>query len=523
MTSNIPKICAKDLVKDIFQDGVESDSPEEWKFGNYFRRFKSFCLTECVSEGSNRPNDKKCNHCGAVHMLVSADLPCKHWILKKTILQVAGTDIFEESEYLQEEVARNNEEGITAYKHYCESGKTSYKGNNVCLSCKKKCDWIYIHPRLGTMTINIYWQNARKVIQSLPYIDTLSVSHLAKKNSEAFAKRCQQLYGSYKNQQDNLAETRENVVRPSILKFIEFLRYEIGFDFNDEDDSHDEVSYCVGCRCGHKDCLGLDCACHTMVDVEVNGKIVRVNKCNGLSMVCFQCNQKFAICEFNKYITLLKNDKHLLTDTINFQGMKCNRCFMRSCVNGNGFSFPNEIASSMRRVEKKAGRYSQRQMIVVKKKEGALKRKLSYRSISLDDYDNALKKVREEADEGVITEQDNVNAFIKAHKVKAKPIRSYYDTHKTLPNLLREIKDLKEKVNEIDNKSCVQKVWDNLFKRRRILQGEEKATAEMYVKYFAKSSHEKEKVIDVDMKENEFFVKIHKKSKNQKMETIKPR
>ena len=500
MTSNIPKICANDLLKDILEDGVDMDFPEDWKFGNYFLRFKSYCLTQCVSEGSNRPNDRKCNHCESVHTLGCGETYCKHWILSKTISDISHSGVFEECEYLDEEIIAN--------KHNCLN---NYKEQHICLTCKKKCKWIYIPPRLGAMTINIYWQNARKIIRSLPYIDDLTVGHLAKKNSQCFARRCQQLYGSYKNQQDNLAETRENVVRPSILKFIEFLRYEIDFDLNEEDQSHDEVSYCIGCRCGHKDCLGVDCACHTMVDVVVNGKTVSVNKCNGLSIVCFQCHQKFAICEFNKYITSMKNDRDVLTNTIKYQGMKCNRCFMRSCGGGRGFSLNKEISKSMEHVTKKVGRYSVKQMKSVKSKERVWKRRFSSRSISLDEFQYGIDKVREEGDEGVITEQDNIDAFNKARKLKVRPVLTYFETHKRLPNLLGKIKELKKKVNEIDTKTDVVKVWDKLKKKRKLLQGEEKERAESYVEHFIKASARKGKSVEIDMKENEFFVKIHNK------------
>lgn len=503
MTSNIPKICANDLVKDILEDGVDMEFPEEWKFGNYFRRFKSYCLTQCVSEGSNRPNDRKCNHCGAVHTLGCGETYCKHWILAKTVHDISNSNIFEECEYLEEEV--------TANQHNCLN---NYKEENICLSCKEICKWIYIPPRLGAMTINIYWQNARKIIQSLPYIDELTVGHLAKKNSSCFARRCQQLYGSYKNQQDNLAETRENIVRPSILKFMEFLRYEIEFDFNEEDQSNAEVSYCIGCRCGHTDCLELDCSCHSIVDVKINGKIIPVNKCKGLSMVCAQCRQKFAICEFSKYITSIKKDRNFLTDTIEKQMMKCNRCFMRSCFGGRGFSLNKEIAKSMEHVTKKVGRYSIKQMKSVKSKERVWRRKFTSRSISLDEFQSGIEKVREEGDEGVITEQDNIDAFYKARKLKVRPVLTYYETHKRLPSLLGKIKELKEKVHEIDTKTGVVQVWDKLRKKRKLLQGEEKERAECYVKHFIKASARKGKSVEVDMKESEFFVKISNKFKN---------
>ena len=154
---------------------------------------------------------------------------------------------------------------------------------------------------------------------------------------------------------------------------------------------------------------------------------------------------------------------------------------MRACLGGRGFSLNKEITKSMERVTKKAGRYSMKQMKSVKNKERVWKRKFSSRSISLDEFQSGINKIREEGDEGVITEQDNVDAFQKAHKLKVRPVLTYYETHKRLPGLLEKIKDLKEKVNEIDTKTGVVQVWDKLRKKRKLLQGEEKERAECYV------------------------------------------
>lgn len=288
----------------------------------FFADFQHYISNECTNERSNALYDKHCSNCSITFEKCNKKgKHLKKWIEKKgktnTPLRI---------------LPQNNE--------------------NICPTC---CNCLTLRRRkLKANTTTTYWDTSKRLLSAHPNHDEMTVEDLIIKHLSNFVTRNQVFWGSYRNSHDNSFNARENLIKPSLKRFIGWLRKRMNFDTKNEDKSNDEVTFCLRCKCGHKDCLQLgNFSCHRLTKcIFADGSVKEVSICKGEkhSYICRDCKQKYPICCYSRW-WLVNQKSSQFEQKLRTRSFECNMCFCKNVYSGYQLSDMSEVLKR----NKKAG------------------------------------------------------------------------------------------------------------------------------------------------------------------------
>lgn len=427
-------------VSNLFQQHV--------KINGYYTKFQAYVIT-CKNDRTNQLKDRQCEKCGATYRQCnprSKDRRCYKWCL------------------LGNQCESHDDTKPTTPFSKCRMKGCGGHSIEVCRTLKES-------------TARTYWGVLTPIINAHPLFNEWAVHDLISKNMVGFIKRCQKFYGTVKNAHDinNPSQKRENMIKPSLTRFIEWLRKETGYDRIDEDRTDVETTHCSNCRCGHPECYRLGkYSCHKKMThvkiVDGDIKIYKQEVCKYGAFRCSCCQQYYAICQYRHWLT--RNEGYSM------RGCVCNNCSVKSTLSRKSYHKPN-VQEKVRYLElqpsPKAGPSDLDKKVIQSTEFIELQRLYIDKQIGEEEY-NKRKKLLEaplrtkedvkqfEKDQ----KEQEIQAAKKIHELAEKGIiyEPFLSIHQTWSKMRKDIPKLKRKYCNIVNigrlKASIQKTVDVL-------------------------------------------------------------
>jgi len=324
---------------------------------------------------------------------------------------------------------------------------------------------------LKKSTAKTYWGVLAPIISAHPLFNEWVIEDLISKNMVGFIKRCQKFYGTVKNAHDinNPSQKRENMIKPSLTRFIEWLRKEVGYDRISEDRTDVETTHCSNCRCGHPECFQLGkYSCHKKITrvkiIDGDIKIYHQEVCKHGAFRCSCCQQYYAVCQYRHWLT--RNEGYSMRSCM------CNHCEVKKTLSRKAYHKPN-VQEQVRYLElqpsPKAGASDVEKKVIQSKEFIELHSLYMNKQIDREEYKKRKKllhapmqtKENEKKFEKDQKEQE-IEAAKKIHALAKQGViyEPYLTIHQTWTKMKKDIPKLKRKYSNIVDigklKACIQ-------------------------------------------------------------------
>ena len=447
----------------------------------YYKKFEQYVIT-CKNDRTNQIKDKHCITCNTTYRQCNprskANL-CYNWVSLDKCCNNHNTE------------------------------KTSFTKCKCGGKLKEQCR------TLQASTARTYWGVLLPIICAHPLFNEWTIEHLISKNVVGFIRWCQKFYGTIKNAHDvtNPSQKRENMIKPSLTRFFEWLRKEADFKRIREDRSNVETTYCSNCRCGHPDCSQLGkFSCHNKVlTVKIlNGdiKVFEEEVCTHGAFQCSCCQQYFAICQYRMW--LIRNEGCSMASAL------CNLCVVKQTLSRKSYNKVNaeEQVKSLQILgqKKKEGASEVEKKIMESEEFKNLLRSFQNGEINREEYNKRRERIKapilEEEKKVLFNETEKekeVAAAIKIHELATQGViyEPYLSIHQTWCKLRKELPKMKRKYEnlvDIDKiKANIKATVNVLNDVDRSTEGRKKKCRKVVKSIVAHKWKCSDKTVDVDL------------------------